>query len=368
MDFVGNIHGQTPPPPPAYPGRRQSEGSEVFEDVFEDNEPPTTSLPTANVPITTSTPHRRPSSSGSSRRSSGSATMSMSDMSSTYRTPESFWYKPNMSRDEAIRLLKGGKAGDFFVRDSKTYEGSFGLVVRVDRHQVPQAVFDNLRPEQDPQCELVRHFLIDSVKQKGVRISGDDRREPFFPSLAALIHQHSHSQLALPVKLNVPLVDISMKSTSGRVVVDGPHHQTDTFSTFFIHEADTEMLTGRAAMSKCFTEFLRGNEADRRINCPVHLKVTPDGVTVTDSQRKKFFRKHFPSDSISYCDVDPKGEVFEVNGFNSRVFGLVSKKANRNSCILLAEKDLNKAPADAIIHSINKIMTRQRILDLNSPF
>ena len=43
-----------------------------------------------------------------------------------------------MSRDEAIKLLKGTdrKAGDFLVRDSKTYSGNFGLVVRVDRHQV----------------------------------------------------------------------------------------------------------------------------------------------------------------------------------------------------------------------------------------
>ena len=41
--------------------------------------------------------------------------------------------------------------------------------------QVPQSVFENLRPDQDPESELVRHFLIECFKEKGVRISGDDR-------------------------------------------------------------------------------------------------------------------------------------------------------------------------------------------------
>lgn len=163
--------------------------------------------------------------------------------SSHYRTPESFWYKPNMSRDEAIKFLKGGnrKAGDFLVRDSKTYSGSYGLVVRVDRHQVPQSVFENLRADQDPESELVRHFLIECFKEKGVRISGDDRREPFFPSLAALIHQHSHRQLALPVKLNIPLVDLTESNVtqfSGKKYVDSrsARPSAEIFCTHYLYE------------------------------------------------------------------------------------------------------------------------------------
>ncbi|CAG5099338.1 Oidioi.mRNA.OKI2018_I69.XSR.g16459.t2.cds [Oikopleura dioica] len=268
--------------------------------------------------------------------------------SSSYRTPESFWYKPTMSRDEAIKLLKGSdrKAGDFLVRDSKTYSGNFGLVVRVDRHQVPQSVFDNLRPDQDPESELVRHFLIESVKEKGVRISGDDRREPFFPSLAALIHQHGE--------------DRSESQTSGKIVVDGgTRPPADVFCTFFLHETDTEMLTGRAAMERCMAEYLSLRE---NVKCPVHLKITSEGVTVTDSQRLKFFRKHFPAETVSFCDFDPHSRVHQ----SGKVFGLVAKKPNNNSCILFTEKDLKKAPAGAIIESINKIMTRPRINDINS--
>ena len=51
-------------------------------------------------------------------------------------TSEKFWYKPKMSRDRAIQLLKNATPGDFIVRDSKSYQGSYGLCVRVERHQV----------------------------------------------------------------------------------------------------------------------------------------------------------------------------------------------------------------------------------------
>jgi len=54
---------------------------------------------------------------------------------------------------------------------------------------------------------LVRHFLIEG-SQKGVKVAGSDR-EPNFPSLAALIHQHAHTPLSLPIKLNIPLFDIT---------------------------------------------------------------------------------------------------------------------------------------------------------------
>ena len=115
---------------------------------------------------------------------------------------------------------------------------------------------------------------------------------------------------------------------------------------------------------------------DTNIKCPVHLKITSEGVTVTDSQRLKFFRKHFPAETVSFCDFDPHSRVHQ----SGKVFGLVAKKPNNNSCILFTEKDLKKAPAEAIIESINKveailpsevnfrsqIMTRPRIHDINS--
>ncbi|CBY19362.1 unnamed protein product [Oikopleura dioica] len=372
MDFVGNIHGSTPPPPPAYPG---NEHLRLTKDES-GKEAKSTEQKFQSEALKRSTPKReqtslyqlseRVSADRISLTMPSTSAHSIDAASSHYRTPESFWYKPNMSRDEAIKFLKGGnrKAGDFLVRDSKTYSGSYGLVVRVDRHQVPQSVFENLRADQDPESELVRHFLIECFKEKGVRISGDDRREPFFPSLAALIHQHSHRQLALPVKLNIPLVDLTESNVtqfSGKKYVDSrsARPSAEIFCTHYLYETDTEMLTGKAAMERCMNDYLQTGE---NVNCSVHLKITSEGVTVTDSQRLKFFRKHFPAESVSFCDFDPHSRLQAKR----KVFGLVAKKPNNNSCILFSEKDSEKAPAEAIIESINKIMTRGKISDLNS--
>ena len=50
--------------------------------------------------------------------------------------------------------------------------------------------------------ELVRHFLIEPCKQ-GVRLKGNNN-EPAFPSLVALIFQHSVTKMALPIELVLP--------------------------------------------------------------------------------------------------------------------------------------------------------------------
>ena len=52
------------------------------------------------------------------------------------RAPESYWYKPNISREDAVKILRDGQAGDFIVRDSNSYQQCYGLAVRVERHQV----------------------------------------------------------------------------------------------------------------------------------------------------------------------------------------------------------------------------------------
>lgn len=50
--------------------------------------------------------------------------------------------------------------------------------------------------------ELIRHFLIEPCKQ-GVRLKGSNN-EPAFPSLVALIFQHSVTKMALPIELVLP--------------------------------------------------------------------------------------------------------------------------------------------------------------------
>jgi len=118
-----------------------------------------------------------------------------------------YWYKPNMSRDKAINLLKDKPQGTFIVRDSTSFRGAFGLAVKVSK--LPKNVLNNANlrnPNADPSAELIRHFLIEPTSN-GVRLKGY-ANEPVFGSLPALIYQHSLTELALPCKLVIPRADI----------------------------------------------------------------------------------------------------------------------------------------------------------------
>ena len=44
----------------------------------------------------------------------------------------SYWYKPTLTRDQATNLLRDQETGAFVVRDSTSYEGAFGLALKVD--------------------------------------------------------------------------------------------------------------------------------------------------------------------------------------------------------------------------------------------
>jgi tensin len=325
------------------------------------------------LPIAQSTPLQRNSfSSSGSQRSTASSVRSLSDKmsepSSPYRTPESYWYKPNISREDTVRLLKESKSGDFIVRDSNSYRCCYGLAVRVEKHQIPKSIFDNLKPGTDPSNELVRHFLIEG-SPKGVKVSGCDR-EPYFPSLAALIHQHSHTPLALPVKLNIPIHDRLASSNDGTISSTQKELRDAgaARSIFFLHETDTEMLTGDAAIIRSTAEYFSSPDGNSKPDCLVHFKVSTDGVTLTDSQRKRFFRKHFPTETVSHCGFDPHGTTIKINGSKCRIFGIVAKRSSSNLCVIFAEKDPHQ-PATDIIQSVNKVMLQSSIVsDFNGTY
>lgn len=111
------------------------------------------------------------------------------------RDSSKFWYKPTISREEAINLLRHANPGTFIVRDSTTFKNAYGLVLRVAHP--PQGVV--AKPGSD---ELVRHFLVEPTS-RGVRLKGCPN-EPVFTSLSALVYQHSITPLALPCRLLIP--------------------------------------------------------------------------------------------------------------------------------------------------------------------
>ncbi|TGZ66636.1 hypothetical protein CRM22_005225 [Opisthorchis felineus] len=119
------------------------------------------------------------------------------------------WYRPKLSREAAINILRQQPPGNFLIRDSTTFKGAYGLAVKVAT--LPPKV---TQKSDDLQSELVRHYLIEVVNTpiRGVRLKGF-ASEPVFPSLAALIHQHTIDPLALPCRLILPPVPTNLPSS-----------------------------------------------------------------------------------------------------------------------------------------------------------
>ena len=114
----------------------------------------------------------------SSRRSSATSLADTTEILRNHpksvKTTQNYWYKPKISRDEAINLLKDKPPGTFLIRDSNNFPGAYGLALKVDKP--PPNV--QVKPGVDPLNELVRHFLIEPTT-KGVRIKGC-YNEPIF--------------------------------------------------------------------------------------------------------------------------------------------------------------------------------------------
>ncbi|RUS69389.1 hypothetical protein EGW08_022847 [Elysia chlorotica] len=307
---------------------------------------------------------------GLSRRGSLS---SLADSDMVHTTPKfvkdtsKYWYKPNISREDAIQMLKDKMPGTFVIRDSNSFPGAFGLALKVAT--IPPNV--QAKPSGDPQADLVRHFLIEPTP-KGVRLRGCSN-EPVFGSLAALVYQHSVTPLALPCKLALPEGDV----LDGLMTPESPVGGTELNSAanllaqgaacnvIFINSVDMESLTGPQAVAKAVKTTFE-NLAQGRTTM-VHFKVSGQGITLTDNNRKLFFRRHYPVSAVTYCGMDPQDRRWKreidapgVQG-DARLFGFVARKqgsSNENSCHIFAELDPEQ-PASAIVNFVTKVMIGQ---------
>uniref|UniRef100_A0AAY4E152 Tensin 1 n=1 Tax=Denticeps clupeoides TaxID=299321 RepID=A0AAY4E152_9TELE len=266
-----------------------------------------------------------------------------------------FWYKPDISREQAISMLKDREPGAFVIRDSHSFRGAYGLAMKVA--SPPPTVQPN-KKAGDITNELVRHFLIET-SPKGVKLKGCPN-EPYFGCLSALVYQHSITPLALPCKLVIPTRD--------------PHEETPEVATptnqaaellkqgaacnvLYINSVEMESLTGPQAVAKAITETLAASPPPTATI--VHFKVSGQGITLTDNQRKLFFRRHYPINTVTFCDIDPQDRKWsKPEGGTAKFFGFVARKQGSttdNVSHLFAEMDPDQ-PATAIVNFVSKVM------------
>ncbi|XP_045416065.1 tensin-1 isoform X1 [Lemur catta] len=267
-----------------------------------------------------------------------------------------YWYKPEISREQAIALLKDQEPGAFIIRDSHSFRGAYGLAMKVSS---PPPTIMQQNKKGDMTHELVRHFLIETGP-RGVKLKGCPN-EPNFGSLSALVYQHSIIPLALPCKLVIPNRDPTDESKDS----SGPANSTADLlkqgaacNVLFVNSVDMESLTGPQAISKATSETLAADPTPAATI--VHFKVSAQGITLTDNQRKLFFRRHYPLNTVTFCDLDPQERKWmkTEGGAPAKLFGFVARKQGSttdNACHLFAELDPNQ-PASAIVNFVSKVM------------
>uniref|UniRef100_A0A673TK62 Tensin 1 n=2 Tax=Suricata suricatta TaxID=37032 RepID=A0A673TK62_SURSU len=267
-----------------------------------------------------------------------------------------YWYKPEISREQAIALLKDQEPGAFIIRDSHSFRGAYGLAMKVSS---PPPTIVQQNKKGDMTHELVRHFLIETGP-RGVKLKGCPN-EPNFGSLSALVYQHSIIPLALPCKLVIPNRDPTDESKDS----SGPANSTADLlkqgaacNVLFVNSVDMESLTGPQAISKAASETLAADPTPAATI--VHFKVSAQGITLTDNQRKLFFRRHYPLNTVTFCDLDPQERKWTKTegGAPAKLFGFVARKQGSttdNACHLFAELDPNQ-PASAIVNFVSKVM------------
>jgi len=300
----------------------------------------------------------------SSRR--GSVSSEPTDVAASHvrlvKENHKWWYKPHITREDAINLLKSQSPGTFIVRDSNTFPDSFGLALKVATP--PQNGQQQRSNGQQSSEELVRHFLIEPTS-KGVKLKGYSN-EPVFASLSALIFQHTLTPLALPSRLVLPQADLGPAGISAEPSASTQMQQLlqqgAACNVHYLFSMDTDQLTGPQAVRKTVSQLF----LTRPVPSPttVHFKVSGQGITLTDNARKLFFRKHYNVSQISHCGVDPEDRRWSLKSADgslsapNKLFAFVARKAAAracNQCHVFAELDLDQ-PARAIVNFVNKLM------------
>ncbi|MBV95899.1 Tensin-4, partial [Eschrichtius robustus] len=197
-----------------------------------------------------------------------------------------YWFKPSITREQAIELLRKEEPGAFIVRDSSSYRGSFGLALKVQEAPAP----DQNRSELG---------------------GGDGASDPSADGRASCLKKSA-----------------------------GCH-------ALYLSSVSVETLSGALAVQKAISTTLERDVLPTPT--VVHFKVTEQGITLTDIQRKVFFRRHYPFATLRFCGMDPK---------QRKIFGFVAKsqtESQENVCHLFAEYDTVQ-PASQVISLVGALL------------
>lgn len=80
-------------------------------------------------------------------------------------------------------------------------------------------------------------------------------------------------------------------------------------NVLYLFTMDTESLTGPQAIKKAVTTMFEQKPLPTATI--VHFKVSTQGITLTDNARKLFFRRHYPTNNISYCGLDTEERTWD---------------------------------------------------------
>ncbi|NXS90612.1 TENS4 protein, partial [Jacana jacana] len=260
-----------------------------------------------------------------------------------------FWFKPSISRDQAIQLLRDKEPGTFLVRDSTSYRGSFGLAMKVPISPASGQTGD--------ESSDIRHFLIE-CSAKGVHLKGASE-ELYFGSLSAFVYQHAITPLALPCKLSIPTRDLADGEDSPDCAPESALSllkKNAVCNVLYLNSVNVETLTGAPAIQKAISSTFELETLPTPTL--VLFRVTEQGVTLTDIQRKVFFRRHYPLAAIRFCGMDPENRKWQKYCKSSRIFGFVAKSQadSENLCHLFAEYD-SVQPPSLVIELLCKLLS-----------
>ncbi|XP_038646251.1 tensin [Scyliorhinus canicula] len=176
-----------------------------------------------------------------------------------------YWYKPDISREQAIGLLRDRDPGAFIIRDSHSFRGAYGLAIKVS--SPPPTIAQQSKKGTDTALTL----------RLRAALEGDISRYPVDKTPEPAVSANSATELL---------------------------KQGAACNVLFVNSVDMESLTGPQAIAKAISETLRTQPQPAAT--VVHFKVSSQGITLTDNQRKLFFRRHYPISSVTFCDLDPQ--------------------------------------------------------------